>query len=183
MQMQWTFDGPDFITESFSENFVATFCVSSLYLFQTTLSVFSAAIVQLITEYDRDWIFINESNNISETPYLDLIQIDNFAELHKEMHVEVDKSMRLEHAQLQKALCVDLKKKYKPPKVKKGKKKKGRGKKKKQPIDITAERPVQSLFDELVENDIVFDYPKCNLGDYISDSNFIAYELRNHHFT
>lgn len=135
----------------------------------------------MLKEYNRDWIFINEAQNTSEVPFRELIHIDKFAEMHQEMHKEVDKSMRIEYEKLQMARCADLKKKYKSPKIKKGKKKRTKGKKKKQ-VDITADRSVQSLFDELIEMDIVLDYPKCSLDDYMCDSNYVAYELRNYRF-
>lgn len=135
----------------------------------------------MINEYNQHWKLIDERHHVAENPYMDLIRLDVFAELHQEMHKEVDKTMRVEYEQLRKARCTDLKQKYKAPKIKKDKKKRAKGKKKKL-TDFTEDRSIQSLFDELVEKDIIFDYPRCDLDDYICDSNYVAYELRNYSY-
>lgn len=147
--------------------------------FTLTIAIRTVALETVIDEYKRDWKFIDEMNNPKGMPYMELIEIDEFAEMHQELHVEVDKHMRVEYELLRKARCKDLKTKYKKTKIKgvKSKKRKGAEKtKKKQGPDMTAERTIESLIVELIENNIIIDVPKKSFDDFIGDYNYLAYD-------
>lgn len=134
-----------------------------------------------MVDYEIEWICVDEIGNSDEKPYMDFILPDKFAEVHKELHLEVDERMREEYELLRQARCNDLGTKYKKPKPK-GTGRKGKGKKKKMkrgPADITAARSIDSLIAELVENDILIDVPKKSFDEFIGDYNYLAYENRN----
>lgn len=134
-------------------------------------------------EYERDWSFVDEANNPKETPYIELILPDHFAEMHEQLHLQVDEYMRVEYELLRKARCKDVKKKYKKSKTKgggkKGKKGAGKKKTKRGATDITSARSIDSLIVELIENGILMDAPKKSFDDFIGDYNYLAYEKRN----
>lgn len=131
-------------------------------------------------EYEKEWRFIDELGNLHENPYMDWITEDKFVELHKEVRLEADKLMRLEYELLRMALAQDQKTKYKAPRKPKDKKKKGkRKKKKKKVVDVTGDKTLAELYDEMTESGLICSYPKNRLEDYIGDLNFCAYELRN----
>ncbi|XP_058838012.1 dynein regulatory complex protein 11 [Topomyia yanbarensis] len=138
---------------------------------------------ETIVRYEKDWYFVDELENKDELPIMEWITLDKFAEVHQELRPLVDEVLRGERELLQKALCKDTKKKYKAPKPKKQKKKrgkgKGKGKKKKQLLDLTADRTIDSLYEELVDMNIVRTYKKRKIDDYIGDYNYAAFERRN----
>lgn len=136
-------------------------------------------IQQIIADYEQDWIFIDELQNRNEKPYMEFIIPDKYAEVHKELHPIVDKSMRVEYETLRKALCKDRKKKYRPSKIKKKRKPKKGKKKRRAAKDMTAGKSIDSLIAELIENDIIWDFPRKTFDNLIGDYNFIAYEMRN----
>ncbi|XP_065079476.1 dynein regulatory complex protein 11 [Ochlerotatus camptorhynchus] len=140
-------------------------------------------IEETIERYEKDWFFIDELENADELPIMDWITLDKFAELHQELRPIVDEVLRGERELLQKALCKDSKKKYKPAKPKKEKKKrkgKGKGKKKKDAPDLTADRTIDSLYEELVEKNVIRKYKRRKLEDFIGDYNYAAFEKRNY---
>lgn len=132
-------------------------------------------------EYEREWIFIDERNNPKEKPYIEFILPEQFAEIHQELHLQVDADMRVEYELLRQARCKDLKKKYKKSKIKGGKRGKGTARRKTKhcPTDITAARSIDSLIAELVQNGILIEVPKKSFDDFIGDYNYVAYENRN----
>lgn len=131
-------------------------------------------------EYEREWICVDEIGNSNEKPYMEYILADTFAEVHKELHLEVDECMREEYELLRQARCKDLGIRYKKSKSKGvGRKGKGKAKTKRSPADITAARSIDSLIAELVENDILIDVPKKSFDEFIGDYNYLAYENRN----
>ncbi|XP_058459607.1 dynein regulatory complex protein 11 [Malaya genurostris] len=136
---------------------------------------------ETLARYEKDWYFVDELENKAELPIMEWITLDKFAEVHQELRPLVDEVLRGERELLQKALCKDTKKKYKQPKPKKQRKRKGKGKSKskKQLVDLTADRTIDSLYDELAEMDIIRTYKKRNINDYIGDYNYAAFERRN----
>ncbi|EDS41892.1 conserved hypothetical protein [Culex quinquefasciatus] len=138
---------------------------------------------EALTSYEKDWYFVDELENKEELPIMEWITLDKFAEVHQELRPIVDEVLRAERELLQKALCKDNKKKYKPAKPKKEKKKRGKGKKgkkkKKEAPDLTADRTTDSLYEELVEKNVIRTYKKRSIDDYIGDYNYAAYERRN----
>ncbi|EAT41606.1 AAEL006763-PA [Aedes aegypti] len=139
-------------------------------------------IEESIARYEKDWYFIDELENEDELPIMEWITLDKFAEVHQELRPIVDEVLRGERELLQKALCKDNKKKYKPAKPKKEKRKrkgkKGKKKKKEAP-DLTADRTIDSLYEELIEKSVIRTYKKKKIDDFIGDYNYAAYEKRN----
>lgn len=126
---------------------------------------------------------MDELDNKDELPIMEWITLDAFAEVHQELRPLVDEVLRLERELLQKALCKDSKKKYKPAKPKKQKRKRGKGKKKKKKkgaIDLTADRTIDSLYEELVDKSVIRAYKKRKIDDLIGDYNYAAFEKRNY---
>nr|XP_029713011.1 IQ and AAA domain-containing protein 1-like [Aedes albopictus] len=138
-------------------------------------------IEESIARYEKDWYFIDELDSEEELPIMEWITLDKFAEVHQELRPIVDEVLRGERELLQKALCKDNKKKYKPAKPKKEKRKrKGKkGKKKKEAPDLTADRTIDSLYEELIEKNVIRTYKKRRIDDFIGDYNYAAYEKRN----
>ena len=73
---------------------------------------------------------------------------------------------------------MDLNKKYKPQKHKKAKSKKKK-KKKKKIKDMTADRTIESLYDELKADGIIEKCEKKTFESFISDFNFVADDTRD----
>lgn len=140
---------------------------------------YTVGLDQQMIDYQREWRFIDEFANPASTPYMDWVQLDEYAKVHMELRPVVDELMRIEYELLQMARALDQKKKYKapgPPKVRKPKK----GKKKKVPPPITfGDRDVEEVYDELLEHGVIQAYPKRRMEDLIGDRNFGAYEMRN----
>lgn len=137
-------------------------------------------------EYEREWKFIDEKTNLKELPYMDFITIDQYSEVHQELHTIVDEFMKIEYELLRMALASDQKHKYKPQKEKKKRNKKRKEKKVK---DLTKDQTVESIFQELLDNEIIRVYEKKSLNDFVGDLKYSGYELRNiwdkhsNHFT
>lgn len=72
---------------------------------------------------------------------------------------------------------MDLNKKYKPQRPKKGKSKKT--KKKKKIKDMTADRTIESLYEELKAEGIIEKCEKKTFQSFISDFNFVADDTRD----
>lgn len=129
-----------------------------------------------ITEFDRDWRFIDEFQNPAEDPYLEWIREDLYADIHLELRKEMDVFMRLEYEELKKALCKDQKKKYRKPRPERKPRQKRRKRKK---MTKTLKELDPQEYDKFVNDGVICSYPKCSLDDYIGDINMSAYELRN----
>lgn len=142
----------------------------------------------VIEEYERNWSSIDETKNVGEAPYMEMILPDKYAEMRRKMHSQVDEQIREEHELLREAQCKDAKKKYKkkkaklPQKRKKSKKRrKGKGKKKsksKSAPDLTAGQSTDTLISELIKNGILIDVPKKSLDNFIGDYNYLAHDQR-----
>jgi len=95
------------------------------------------------------------------------------------LYREVDQLLRGELEILQAALARDLANKGK--KMRKASKKKGRtGKKskKKKEKDLTPDRTLESLFEELVTNGIIRKYPEVQLSEFRGERSYAAHDLR-----
>lgn len=44
--------------------------------------------------YNKDWINVDEANNINEEPYMEWIREDKYAEVHQELRLVIDNLMR-----------------------------------------------------------------------------------------
>ncbi|KAK2577260.1 hypothetical protein KPH14_003400 [Odynerus spinipes] len=138
-------------------------------------------------DFIENWSYRDESSNPLQKPYLDLITDKLCYELQLETRQIVDELLRLELDKLNEALLKDHafdRTKYQIPKMpgagKPPKKKKKRAKK-----DRLAGIPVDDLFRELVEADIIRNYPERSLNDWFGDlsyQNFEAYNEYRDHF-
>ncbi|KAK6634163.1 hypothetical protein RUM44_004771 [Polyplax serrata] len=115
-----------------------------------------------------------------ERPYIDMIKAEKEAEVERELRKIVDGMMREELEVLQAALDRDRAKKGK--KAKRSNKKKGRrgGKKskKKKEKDLTPDRTLESLFEELITNGIIKGYPEVPISAFKGERSYANYELR-----
>uniref|UniRef100_A0A182JGG6 ATPase AAA-type core domain-containing protein n=1 Tax=Anopheles atroparvus TaxID=41427 RepID=A0A182JGG6_ANOAO len=137
---------------------------------------------ETMRRYRKDWAFVNELENPGDLPIMEWITLEKFAEVHRELHADVHELLKSERELLQIALCKDERGKYKPPKPKKPPRTKGKraGKgKRKEPINVTADRTVESMFDELVERNVVKSYRPRTFEDFVGDFNYCAFERRN----
>merc|ERR1712157_197064 len=89
--------------------------------------------------------------------------------------------MRQELKNLKLAIDRDKGKKGKKGKKsgKKKKKKSGKGKKKKEEKDLTPDRSIESLYEELVMEGIMVRCPKVSLAEYEGEYSYIGTTLRN----
>ncbi|XP_054288457.1 dynein regulatory complex protein 11 [Macrosteles quadrilineatus] len=149
--------------------------------FKMGTSSFLSDLMVAGAEYDEVWRGRDESVNPRQTYYPEIIHDQNTAHLEAEIRKVIDEELRAELELLQAALDRDRAKKGK--KGKKGsKKKKGRrtgkkGKKKKEK-DLTPDRTLESLFEELITNGIIKKYPETPLSSFIGERSYAASELR-----
>lgn len=121
--------------------------------FKMAPSNFLTDLLTANTEFDTIWK--EKLYDPNEQPYMDMIKAEKQAEVEAELRKIVDNMMREELEVLQAALDRDRAKKGKKGK-RSSKKKKGRrgGKKskKKKEKDLTPDRTLESLFEELITN-------------------------------
>ncbi|XP_075224915.1 dynein regulatory complex protein 11 [Lycorma delicatula] len=144
-------------------------------------SNFLADVMVANSEYEEVWRYKDESGNPRQKHYSDMIRTQKTLEVEAELRKVVDEHLRLELELLQAALDRDRAKKGK--KSKKGaKKKKGRrsGKKgkKKREKDLTPDRTLESLFEELITNGIIKKYPETPLSSFKGETSYAAFDLR-----
>uniref|UniRef100_A0A182MJP6 ATPase AAA-type core domain-containing protein n=1 Tax=Anopheles culicifacies TaxID=139723 RepID=A0A182MJP6_9DIPT len=135
-----------------------------------------------LERYRKDWAFINELDNLHDLPVLEWITLEKFAEVHQELHAEVQELLKSERELLQMALCKDERMKYKPPKPKKPPRAKGagKGKKRKEQADPTAELSLEAMVNELIERNVIKSYRERTFEEFIGDFNYAAFERRNY---
>ncbi|XP_037857266.1 dynein regulatory complex protein 11 isoform X5 [Chlorocebus sabaeus] len=143
-------------------------------------SLFLPAMKEGCNTYKEIWMNKDESWNFSQDFDPELIKEEKRKELESEIRVQVDELMRQELKNLK--LAVDREREH-PAKVGKKKKKKGKkGKKKekktKKDKDLTADRTIESLYKELVEEGLLIQALKVNLSDYIGEYSYLGTTLR-----
>uniref|UniRef100_A0A4W4GSG1 AAA+ ATPase domain-containing protein n=1 Tax=Electrophorus electricus TaxID=8005 RepID=A0A4W4GSG1_ELEEL len=118
----------------------------------------------------------DESKNFSQRHEAELIKEEKRKEIETEIRLQVDELMRQELANWKLAVDRDKGRKAKPS----GKKKKGSKseKKKKKEKDLTADRTIESLYQELVEQGLLKPAENVKLQDYIGDYNYLGTTLR-----
>lgn len=108
-----------------------------------------------------------------------MIREEKRSQVEDEIRLRVDALMREELDLLKIAAERDKGKKGKiSKKRKKGKKKASKKGKKKKDKDLTPDRTPESLFEELVLNGIIKNYPKTSLDSYLGETNFIGAILK-----
>uniref|UniRef100_A0A2K6F036 IQ motif containing with AAA domain 1 n=1 Tax=Propithecus coquereli TaxID=379532 RepID=A0A2K6F036_PROCO len=128
--------------------------------------------------YKDRWMNKDESWNFPQDYDPELIKEEKWKELELELRVQVDELMRQELKNLK--LAVNREKEY-PVKPRKNKEKKNKGKKGKRgkkDKDLTADRTIESLYKELVEEGLLIQALKVNLSDYIGEYSYLGTTLR-----
>ncbi|KAG5850704.1 dynein regulatory complex protein 11 [Anguilla rostrata] len=121
------------------------------------------------------WQNRNESKNFSQRHEAELIKEEKRKELEAEVRLQVDELMRQELANWKLAVDKDKGKAKGKTKKKKGSK---IGKKKKKDKDLTADRSIQSLYQELIEQGLLKQAKAINLEDYLGDYSYLGTTLR-----
>ncbi|KAJ8279351.1 hypothetical protein COCON_G00064170 [Conger conger] len=121
------------------------------------------------------WQKRNESKNFSQRHEVELIKEEKRKELEAEIRLQVDELMRQELANWKLAMNKDKGGKTKGAKKKKGSKS---GKKKKRDKDLTADRSIQSVYQELVEQGLLKQAEAIHLEDYLGDYSYLGTTLR-----
>ncbi|XP_076363587.1 dynein regulatory complex protein 11 isoform X2 [Tachypleus tridentatus] len=126
--------------------------------------------------YKEVWHNRDESTNTQQKNEEEMIKELKRPEVEAEIRFQVDQLMRQELEQLKMALEKDKGKKGKKGKASKKKKKaKKIGKKgKKKEKDLTPDRTVESLYEELVQHGIIQRYPRVFLKEYLGDYNYLG---------
>ncbi|XP_066201272.1 dynein regulatory complex protein 11 isoform X1 [Saccopteryx leptura] len=121
---------------------------------------------------DESWNFLQEYDR-------EMIKEQKRQELESEIRVQVDELMRQELKNLK--LAVNREKELPARRgKKKGEKKKKKGKKGKKgkDKDLTADRTIESLYKELVEEGLLVQARKVSLSDYIGEYSYLGTTLR-----
>nr|XP_060639927.1 dynein regulatory complex protein 11 isoform X1 [Anolis sagrei ordinatus] len=132
-------------------------------------------------KYKDIWQNRDEAWNFSQEYDPELIKEEKRKEVEEEIRVQVDELMRQELKNLK--LTVDRETEKKGKKGKRGKKKKkgkkgGRKKKAKKEKDLTPDRTIDSLYQELVEERILIKPKKVKLSDYVGEYSYLGTTLR-----
>nr|XP_023688535.1 IQ and AAA domain-containing protein 1 [Paramormyrops kingsleyae] len=126
--------------------------------------------------YQAVWQNRDESKNFNQWHEVELIKEEKRKDLEYEIRLQVDELMRQELAHWK--LAVDKDKGGNT----KGNTKKKKGpkneKKKKKEKDLTADRSIESLFHELVEQGLLKQSKAVRLEDYIGEYNYLGTTLR-----
>nr|XP_056713173.1 IQ and AAA domain-containing protein 1-like [Euleptes europaea] len=139
-------------------------------------SKFLAAIDQGFKEYTALWSNQDEVINFEQRYEAELIKAEKQKEVAAEIRLQVDELMRQELRHLRLAVDQEDSKAGKPPKAKTSAKKKGKkGSKEK---DLTPDRTIDSLYEELVLQGIIIKPPKVQLSDYSGDFCYLGTTLR-----
>ncbi|XP_067250755.1 dynein regulatory complex protein 11 [Chanodichthys erythropterus] len=126
--------------------------------------------------FSEVWQNRNESKNFSQRHELELIKEEKRKEIELEIRKQVDELMRQELANWK--LAVDKEKSGKVKGAAKKKKASKSGKKKKKDKDLTADRTTESLFEELVEQELLKKADNVKLKDYLGDYSYLGTTLR-----
>ncbi|XP_029961886.1 dynein regulatory complex protein 11 [Salarias fasciatus] len=122
------------------------------------------------------WQSRNESGNFNQRHEVELLKEEMRKTIQAEIQVQVDEEMRQEL--LEWKLSVDKDKGSKTKANAKKKKGSKSGKKKKKEKDLTADRTVESLCKELVEQGLLKQPNNVRLQDYLGDYNYLGTTLR-----
>ncbi|XP_067326692.1 IQ and AAA domain-containing protein 1-like [Anolis sagrei] len=135
-------------------------------------SKFVGTINQGFIRYTGCWSDRDEVENFEQRFQEELIKAEKRREVETEIRLQVDELMREELQNLRRAMGQEEPRPAKPRKGGKGGK---RGKKEK---DLTPDRTVDSLYEELVLQGIIKRPPKVQLADYAGDFNYLGSILR-----
>ena len=91
----------------------------------------------------------------------------------------VDVQIRAELENLQAALQRDERGKRTKKSIKKKARRSGKKSKKKKDKDLTPDRSTESLFEELIENDIIRNYPFTPISSFIGETSCVVHQNQN----
>ncbi|XP_069378088.1 dynein regulatory complex protein 11-like [Paralichthys olivaceus] len=128
--------------------------------------------------YDDFWQNRNESRNFVQRHEVELIKEDVRTVIEAEIRIQVDVELRQELAEWKRTVDKDMGYKTKGnAKKKKGSKS---GKKKKKEKDLTTDRTLESLCQELVEQGLLKKPNNVALQDYLGDYSYLGTTLRQY---
>ncbi|XP_063067929.1 dynein regulatory complex protein 11 [Engraulis encrasicolus] len=146
-----------------------------------TPSNFLPSVVQGAKIYREVWQDRDERQNFPQRFDAQLVREEKRLEVEEEIRVQVDELMRQELKNLKLAVDKDKGKKKKAKKTNKKKKKKAKKagkKKKKKERDLTADRTIESLYEELVLEGLLIRPMNVKLSDYIGEYSYLGTTLR-----
>ncbi|KAM6151890.1 dynein regulatory complex protein 11 [Erethizon dorsatum] len=142
-------------------------------------SVFLQSLQEGNSTYKDMWVNKDESWNFLQDYDPELIKQEKRKELESEIRVQVDALMRQELKNLK--LAVNKERELPGKEGRKKGKKKGKkgkkGKRGKKDKDLTADRTIESLYKELVEEGLLIQALKVNLSDYIGEYSYLGTTL------
>ncbi|KAL1518041.1 hypothetical protein ABEB36_001727 [Hypothenemus hampei] len=138
---------------------------------KTMISTFLPELNLRKEEYDETWRYKDEQLNPHRYHYRTMVEQQQMAEMENELRRIVDEMMKAELQLLQEAFERDRGHKSKKKIGKKTRKLSKKGKRKKEK-DLTPDRTVESLFEELVANGIIKSYPEVWLDDFKGEKSF-----------
>uniref|UniRef100_A0A8C8XAF0 IQ motif containing with AAA domain 1 n=1 Tax=Panthera leo TaxID=9689 RepID=A0A8C8XAF0_PANLE len=141
-------------------------------------SVFLPTMEEGNNVYKDMWRNRDESWNFPQDHDPELIKQEKRKELESEIRIQVDELMRQELKNLKLAVNREKEQPVKAGKKKGGKKKGKTGKKGKKDTDLTADRTIESLYKELVEEGLLIRALNVNLSDYIGEYSYLGTTLR-----
>ncbi|XP_048264268.1 dynein regulatory complex protein 11 [Bombus terrestris] len=147
--------------------------------FKSVPSNFLSELVHANQEYQEAWKNKDEAVNMTQLPYLDLIENKTIKEVENEVRITVDQALRDDIEALQCAL--DRDRGLKGKRVKKAQKRirrSGKKNKKRKEKDLTPDRTTESLFEELLTQGIIKLHKEIPLCNFKGEKSFINYNLR-----
>ncbi|CAH8502324.1 unnamed protein product [Schistosoma turkestanicum] len=144
--------------------------------FKFSPSAFLDEINEGCHNYQALWKNRDESDNFQQHYDEEMVKEDKRLEVEAEIRVQVDELLRQELRNLKIAIDKERVKRKKKKGGKKGKKgKKGKGKKEK---DLTPDRTLISLYEELVLAGIIKKVEKCSMSEYYGEYAYLGTTLR-----
>ncbi|XP_059871447.1 dynein regulatory complex protein 11 [Delphinus delphis] len=145
---------------------------------QMSPSVFLHTMQEGNDVYKDLWKNKDESWNVPQGYDPELIKADKRKELESEIRLQVDELMRQELKNLKLAVNREMELSGKTGRKKGSKEKDKKRKVGKKDKDPTADRTIESLYKELVEEGLLIQALKVNLSDYIGDYSYLGSTLR-----
>lgn len=129
---------------------------------------------KVVTVYSDYWYYRDESTNIAQKHDDLLLREEVNLQVSEKIRIEVDNTIRQELEKL--TIVIDRAKANKKSKGKKSKEKKKakKGKKGKKNKDLTADRTIEELYEELVMNDIIKKPDVTRVDDFIGSLSLIG---------
>ncbi|KAK0090731.1 hypothetical protein PV325_006290 [Microctonus aethiopoides] len=135
-------------------------------------------LIQAHTEYQDIWRGKDESVNPWQLPYSDMILAQKTRELEDEVRLKVDQTLRDDIEALQLALDRDKGHRGKrAKKIPKRVRRSGKKNKRKKEKDLTPDRTIDSLIEELTTEGIIKLLPEIYLSNFKGEKSFVNYEL------